>query len=184
LVFHLAAFLAGGAVGEDLLDHGDLHGGVPRLFAVAHIDGVEAAFLHGGFLPPPAALPLVLAGAHGAGAGLAADADETPAVEGVVGHLVGADVVPYLAGGPVGGAVVLGEARALAGKGAVLLDHRDGGAGAGALVAALAGDPGVQGQQLGAQGADLADAAAFLVIVPVEAEQALFPHQGLNLGGV
>jgi len=126
----------------------------------------------------------VLAGADRAGAGLAADAEEAAVVQFVVGHLVVADIAPHLLGRPVRQRVELGQGAAFAGEGSVVLDHRDFGTGIGTLVLALAGDPGVQPGEFAPQRADLADAAALLVTIPVKAEQALFAHQGLHRLGL
>ena len=92
----------------------------------------------------------------GAGAGLAADRRVAAVVQRVVGHVVGADVVPHVLLGPVGQRIELGHA-----VGRVVFLHGQLGAGA-RLGAALAGDPGLLAGQGAAQRLDLADAAAFL----------------------
>jgi len=69
---------------------------------------VQAAFLGGLVLPPPAARPEVLAEADRPRAGRAADAGEELVVQRVVVDLVDADVVPDVAPGPVGERIDLG----------------------------------------------------------------------------
>src|SRR5689334_9966435 len=134
------------------------------------VAGVEAALLEGGFLPPPAALALVLAGMDGTRAGLAADGDEAAVVERVVGHVVLADVGPDLLRGPVGQRVELEQGPVGRAEGGIELDDGDGGARAGALILALAGHPGLHRAECADERLDLADAAALLVAVLVERE--------------
>src|SRR6185312_6507513 len=69
---------------------------------------------------------------------------------------------------------------ARAGEGLVALDGGDRPAGRRALVAALPGGPGAEGAEGALQRLDLADAAALLVAVVVEAEEALLLHEGLE----
>jgi len=123
---------------------------------------VEAALLLGALLPPPAALAFVLAGEDGAGPGLAANADHAAGVEGVVGDVEGADRVPDLGAGGRPEGAELDEGAVLAEEDGVVLGGAEGGAGARALVAALAGDPGAARGEVATEGLDLADLAALI----------------------
>jgi hypothetical protein len=53
-----------------------------------------------GLLPPPAARAWVFARRDGTGAGLAANAHKTLAVQGIVGHLMGSQIISHLRIGP------------------------------------------------------------------------------------
>src|SRR5690606_28743080 len=120
----------------------------------------------GRVFPPPTTGALVLAGQHGAGAGLAANADHPALVQRVIGDLEGADRVPELGGAERSERVDLVERSAVApGKARVALEHRDRRASGGALIATLAGDPGPHAAKLPTQGLDLADPTALLVAV-------------------
>jgi hypothetical protein len=117
--------------------------------------GVQAALAGRVGLPPPAAGPLVLAGAGRAGAGRAADRGVAALVQRVHRQAVAAHVGPDLLAGPVGerveledaavGGVQLGLGRAPPGR---------------AAVAAQPGRPGPDADQGPLQGGDLADVAA------------------------
>ena len=80
-------------------------------------------------------------GCDGTGAGLAADRDEAPIVERVVGHVVIADVRPHLRRGPVAERVELEQRTLGRPERLVELDHRHVGPRSRALILALAGDP-------------------------------------------
>src|SRR5262245_24575457 len=104
--------------------------------------GMEAAFLLGALLPPPAALALVLAGVGWARARLAADRDEAALVQLVVRHVIRADVRPGFGRTPRGERVELEQRGGfLAREGGVDL-HRGHVRAGRALVATLAGHPG------------------------------------------
>src|SRR5689334_15088024 len=96
---------------------------------------VQAAFLGFRVFPPPAAGADVFARLDRAGAGLAADRRVAALVQAVVGHVVGADVLPHILLRPVGQRVELGHA-----VGGIVFLHGQFGAG-GRLGAALSGDP-------------------------------------------
>src|SRR5690554_3488803 len=148
------------------------------------VAGMQAAFLVGGFFPPPAAFALVLAWQYRAGAGLATDADKALFVQAVVGGFRHADVVPDLFRAPVRQWVELHQRFIIGRERRIDLHHRHLVPGARALVPALAGNPGIHRGQFLAQWVHLADAAAFRMAVFVEAEQAFLAHQGLNFPGV
>ena len=95
-----------------------------------------------------------------------------------------ADVGPHLPRGPVGERVELDERTLGRAEGRIELDDGDFGAGAGALVAALARHPRAERPERSHQRLDLADAAAFLVPVLVEGEEPLLPHELLNRFGL
>ena len=143
--------------------HGVSRRGISRRGAVRHgvcrevsLGGVQAALLGGALLPPPAPGARRLARCHRARTRRAADAQEPAVVQHVVGHLVDAQVVPYLLVAPVGQRVGLDG-----GVGGVPLQRR----GIGALRAlrpAQAGDPGVGAGQRPAQRLHLAHLAAAL----------------------
>src|SRR5690554_1160578 len=135
------------------------------------VAGMQTTLFMGGFLPPPAAFALVLAGQYRAGAGLAADADKALFVQAVVGGFCHADVVPDFFRGPVRQRVELHQRFVFGGEGVVCLHHRHLVPGARALVPALAGNPGIHRGQFLAQRVHLADAAAFRVAVLVETEK-------------
>src|SRR5690554_7362411 len=109
---------------------------------------MQAAFLVGGFFPPPAAFALVLAWQYRAGAGLAADADKTLFVQAVVGGFCHADVVPDFFRGPVRQRVELDQWFIIGGESAVYLHDWNIVPGARALVPTLAGNPGIHRGQL------------------------------------
>src|SRR5690554_4457701 len=138
---------------------------------------MQAAFLMGGLFPPPAALPLVLPRQDCPGAGGAADADKPAFVKLIVGYVKHADIVPNLLRCPVGQGIELDQLPLCSGIAFVDLHHRNMGAGAGALVSPLSGDPSIQACQLALEGSDLANTAALLVAVLIKAEQALFFHE-------
>ncbi len=103
----------------------------------------------------------------------------------VVGNLHSPNIVPNLLGTPVGQGIEFHQPIAGAGKQLIVLNDRNAVAGARALVFALPGNPGVDFQQLLAKRADFADAAALLMAILVETEQAFFAHQlanGLSVG--
>ena len=121
----------------------------------------------------------MLVGQDGAGAGFAADADETAFMQAVVGNFQHANVIPYILAGVIGQGVELDQLALRGAESAVHLDHRDIGTGR-ALVLALTGNPGVHAGQLAPQGSDLADAAALTMAALVEVEQALLLHIGFQ----
>ncbi len=143
---------------------------------------MEAALFLCGLFPPPAPGPFVFAGVGDTGAGGAADRLEAFVVERVVGDLVLQDVLPDLGRGPVGEGVPFDEGPfRVDGEAGVKLNNGDLIAGAGALVAALAGDVGVDPVGQGAaQGFDFADAAALGVAVAAEREQPLLLDELLH----
>src|SRR5258706_2627812 len=125
---------------------------------------VQPAFARFPDLPPPASGANVFARDGGARAGRAADGTVALVVEGVVGHLEGADVFPYLALAPVGKGIEFHDTP----RGIVFLQlelgARDG------LVAALAGDPGFLAFERALERLDLADMAAALAQLPAFVE--------------
>ena len=126
----------------------------------------------------------MLAGQDGLGAGFAADRDEAALVQRVYRQAERPDGVPDVLRAGVGQWIELHQrGTALAPEGRVELHHRHVAAGR-ALVAALAGDPGLESRELARERRDLAHAAALLVAVLIEAEQALGPHQALDRGGI
>src|SRR5579859_3302123 len=116
---------------------------------------VDAALLHLALLPPPPSRALVLARLRRSRAGGAADRRVAALVEGVVGHLVLADIRPHLVRRPRRERRHLGDSAMLVIGG----DHRSGGAGR-HLGPADAGDPRVITSQRTSQGAGLAHQAA------------------------
>ncbi len=116
---------------------------------------MDAAFLVGLGLPPPAAGAFVLAGEDGACAGGAADRREAVVEELVVRDLVLVDVGPHAVEGPVGERVELHDAAVIL----VDLDLRDVPA-APPLLAPKAGHPRVERRELALQRFHLADLAA------------------------
>ncbi|MNP61757.1 hypothetical protein D3C76_1569750 [compost metagenome] len=103
---------------------------------------MQPAFLLRRFFPPPTAFTLMLVRQYRAGAGFAADADETAFVQAVVRQLQHADVAPDLFAGHLCQRVELVQGAFRGGERGVDFHHRDGAAGAGALVPTLAGRPG------------------------------------------
>src|SRR3546814_408647 len=144
------------------------------------IAGMQPAFLVSGFLPPPASFALVLIGQYRAGAGLAADADETALVQAVVGDFQHADVAPDFLAGHLRQRVELVQRVVRCGEGRIQLQHRYLAACAGALIAALPGSPGADGGQFASQWLDLANSTAFAVTVTIETEQAFLVYQWLQ----
>src|SRR5690606_9527853 len=144
------------------------------------VPGVQSAFLLRGLFPPPAASALVLVRQDGAGARLAADPDEAPLMQAVVGDFEHTDVGPDFLAAHLRQRVELVQVAFGRGEGAVDFQHGDLAACARALVTALAGGPGAYVGQLAAQRLDLADAAALAMPVAVEAEQALFVDHRLQ----
>ena len=57
---------------------------------------VQAALFLGFIFPPPAAFALVLAGKNRPSAGFAADGDEAAVMQGIVGNVILANIVPDL----------------------------------------------------------------------------------------
>ncbi|MNS36605.1 hypothetical protein D3C72_687990 [compost metagenome] len=105
-------------------------------------------------------------------------------MQAVVGQLKHADITPYFLTAHLRQRVELVQGALGGGEGAVDFHCRHLAAGARALVAALAGGPGAHGGQLATQRLDLADTAALAVAVLVEAEQALFLDERVELGAV
>src|SRR3954465_8918489 len=116
---------------------------------------MDAAFLVGVLLPPPAAGPLGLARHHRPCARRAARRRVAVVEQLVIGHFLVPDVVPDAVQGPVGEWVQLDDAAVLA----VELDLRDV-APAHPLLAPEARDPCVQRRELALQRLDLAARAA------------------------
>ncbi len=148
------------------------------------IRGVKTAFFAGYFLPPPTAFAFVLIGQHGPGAGLTADTDISFFVQGVIGHIVFADIGPHLGGGPGGERIELDQTMVDCGKDIVLLNDWKGGAGSRTLVTALARNLGLQGVELAPQGGDLSYGTAFAMTVVIKTEQTLVSDQRLKLTGL
>lgn len=146
---------------------------------------MEAALLLRGLLPPPPALTFVLVGDNGAGARLAANGDVAQSVQGVVRDLCGADGGPHFRRGDVCQGIVLDEDGFVGSlEGRIGLNDGDGGTSARALVLPLARDPGGQGGELATQRTYLANAAALLVTVLVEGEEALLVDEFGDLCGL
>src|SRR5690606_12741012 len=120
--------------------------------------------------PPPAAFALVLIRQRWAGAGLTSDADKTALMQAVVGHVEYLDVFPHLGGGPQRQRVVLGQLTITAFKRRVGFNQLHVRACAWALIAALAGNPGIQCAQLLTQRGNFTHATAFLVAILIKAE--------------
>src|SRR5690606_1818030 len=116
-----------------------------------------------GAFPPPAAFALVLIRQRWAGAGLTSDADKAAFMQAVVRHVEYFDVFPPIGAGPQRQRVVLGQLTIAAFKRRVGFNKLHVRACTWALVAALAGNPGVQCAQLLAQRGDFTYAAAFLM---------------------
>jgi hypothetical protein len=144
---------------------------------------MQAAFFLGRFFPPPATFALVLVGQYWTGTRLTTNADEAFFVQRIEGNLVSPEVQPHFLRTPVGQGVVLNQLPIGRAKAIVDLHHGDIGAG-GALVFALAGDPGIDGAEFAAEGLDFADTAAFFVVVFVEAVEAFFAHEFFDGGGI
>ena len=70
-------------------------------FSPAVIDGMKPAFAVLGILPPPPTCSQIFAGLDSAGAACAADAGETPVVQGIVGNTVRANEVPNVSLRPI-----------------------------------------------------------------------------------
>ena len=117
---------------------------------------MQAAFLGGFVLPPPASGAEVFTQTDGAGAGGAANAGVKLVVQRVVSHVVELDVMPNVTPGPVGQRIEF-DGFALCQFGFIAQRH----VGAGArLFTAQAGDPGFFAFQGTLQRLHLADAAA------------------------
>src|SRR5262249_39756974 len=101
--------------------------------------GVEAALFF--LASTPASRPRVLARSHGARAGPAADAGIAALMKGVVGHVVGAQVLPDLLGRPARKGVHLDQFEALVGL------HHAGPGPVPGLIAPDRRDPGVEAGQ-------------------------------------
>src|SRR5690554_1394947 len=109
---------------------------------------VQATFFFRFIFPPPATLALVLTGINRPGAGLAANGNKTALVQRVIGHFIGADIVPHLLRAPIGQRIKLGQSGARTSKVPVVLNHRNTCACTRALVFALSCNPGTQRVQL------------------------------------
>src|SRR6266705_1181922 len=129
-------------------------------------------------MPPPSRIwsapgARVLSRDRRPGAGRAADGTVALVVERVVGHLEGADVLPYLVLAPVGERIELDDAA----RGVEFLKFqigaRDG------LLAALAGDPGVLALERAIERLDLADVAAALAQLPAFIERVAAEVRGV-----
>src|SRR5471030_1006626 len=153
------------------------HGFNAYQFAVDH---VQAALFRVRVLPPPAAGAHVFARFDGARAGRAAYRWVALVVQGIIGDVVVADVVPDVLLRPVGERIKLGHA-----VGRIVFLHMQFGA-RGRLGAALAGDPGLVAGQRAAERFDLADAAAFAAHLDavVEGVQAVLGDVGVNRLGL
>ena len=144
---------------------------------------MQSAFLFGGILPPPAPGAKILAGLDGAGAGCAADADETFVVEGVDGDMVGAGVVAHFVKRPIKQGVEFDElAFGVPFEGAHV-------AAVGRLFGADAGEPEVGLLQGAVEGFHFSDVTAFLSVFDglVKTVGAFFGEErfeGRCLGGV
>src|SRR5207244_2385465 len=136
-----------------------------------HVAGVQAALLERLLLPPPAPLALVLPGVDRPRARLAADREEAALVEGVVGHLMLADVGPHLLRRPVRERVELDERALGRPEGGIELYDGHLGPRARTLVPALARHPRFQRTERAHQRLHLPNAAALLVTILVEGEQ-------------
>src|SRR5690606_35920623 len=120
--------------------------------------------------PPPAAFALMLIWQRRAGAGLASYADKAAFMQAVVRHVEYFDVFPHLGGGPQRQRDVLGQLTITAFKRRVGFNQLPVRACAWALIAALAGNPGIQCAQLLTQRGNFTHAAAFLVAILIKAE--------------
>src|SRR5690606_22937786 len=120
--------------------------------------------------PPPAAFALMLIWQSGAGAGLTANADKAALMQAVVRHIEHLDVFPHLRRGPQRQRVVLGQFTMATFKRAVGFNQLHVRACAWALVAALAGNPGIQCAQLLTQRGNFTHATAFLMAIFIKAE--------------
>src|SRR5690606_30340995 len=134
------------------------------------IAGVQTTFFMACAFPPPAAFALMLIWQSEAGAGLAANAGKTALMQAVVGHVEYFDVFPHLGGGPQRQRVVLGQLTITAFKRRIGFNRLHVRACAWALVAALAGNPGIQCAQLLTQRGNFTHATAFLVAILIKAE--------------
>ena len=83
---------------------------------------VQAALFLGLIFPPPAAFALVLAWKNRPGAGFAADGDEAAIMQGIVGNVILANIVPDLLGTPVSQRIELDQLSAVRSKYGVRLD--------------------------------------------------------------
>lgn len=110
----------------------------------ADIASVQAAFSHGFVFPPPTAAAFALAREDGSCAGLAANGNESAFAEGTVGDVVFEDVRPYLGRSSVGQRIELDKLTPLEAERGVKLNDGHLSARSGALVASLAGDPGIE----------------------------------------
>src|SRR6185295_9318805 len=119
---------------------------------------VQPALALGGFLPPPASSPLVLARANGARARLTTDRDEAVIVQRVVRDALAPDVLPDLRRAPARQGIELEQPAASAGEIAVEFQHVHVRA-CRALIATLPGGPGAQRGERTLQRLHLADPA-------------------------
>ena len=108
-----------------------------------------------------------------AGAGLTTNAHKARIVQFIVGHIEHTNIIPYIFRAPVSQWIYLKYRVLSAREGAIDLNNGHIGP-CWALVASLAGNPGIYCRQLFSQRFYLADAAAFLVTVFIEAKQTFF----------
>ena len=104
-------------------------------------------------------------------------------MQAVVGQFEHADIAPDFLAGHLRQGVELVQWPLWGREGTVNFQRRHLTAGAGALVAALARGPGLDGTELAPQRGNLAHAAALAMAVLEEAVQAFVLDQGLDLGG-
>src|SRR3989344_2719224 len=126
---------------------------------------MQPAFLLRGLFPPPATFTLVLVWQYRAGARLTANADEPAFVQAVVRQFQHPDVAPDFLACHLRQRVELVQGAFRGRERGVYFHHGHSAARARALVAALAGSPGLHARQLATQRLDLADAAAFAMAV-------------------